>query len=269
MNLLAPSRPLSRPRLPALLAALALLLVAGFTLSSPRTALAWLATGTFHANGSGAGTGGASTISGLQPSVSISITGARPNTNYAVFTCMALLGGDFSCAGRDLPPDLQQIQVAPKAISPVVLTLVQQTTLVTDNFGNGSLTFSPGVALLPDVPHSIYNAVQLVNSTDATDSYTALDIQSPAQPVAGVNAVAPVAVTTAIGVPVYVLAQFPGYAYPVAITALGGTPFVPSLFVPTTVFGGLPFTTTVGLCPTTGRAPVAQTGPNGQIIFVC
>ncbi len=268
MNALAPRRSLSRSRLPALLAALALLL-AGFVLNAPRPALAWLATGTFYSNGSGTGTGGATTISGLQPSVSISITGARPNTSYAVFSCMGLLGGDFSCAGKDLPPALQQIQVAPKAISPVVLTLVQQSTLTTDNFGNGSLTFSPGVALLPDVPHSIYNAVQLVNTGDATDSYTALDIQSPAQPVAGVNSLTPTVVTTAIGVPVYVLAQFPGYAYPVAITALNGAPFAPSIFVPITVFGGVPFTTTIGLCPATGRPPVAQTGTNGQIIFLC
>lgn len=157
VNALAPRRSLSRPRLPMLLAVLTLLLVAGFTLSAPRPALAWLASGTFFANGNGTGTGGATTISSPQPSVSISITGARPNATYAVFACMPLLGGDFSCAGKDLPPALQQIQVAPKAISPVVLTLVQQTILETDNFGNGSLTFSPGVALLPDVPHSIYN----------------------------------------------------------------------------------------------------------------
>lgn len=269
MNALAPRRSLSRPRLPALLAALALLVVAGFAIHAPRPAFAWLATGTFYPNGSGTGSGGATTISGLQPNVSISITGARPNTTYAVFTCVGLLGGDFSCAGRDLPPSLQQIQVAPKAISPVVLTLVQQTTLTTDNFGNGSLTFSLPVALLPDVPHSIYNAVQLVNTGDATDSYTALDIQSPAQPVAGVDSLVPTVVTTAIGVPVYVLAQFPGYAYPVAITALSGAPFTPSIFVPIAVFSSAPFTTTIGLCPSTGRPPVAQPGPNGQIVFLC
>ncbi|HZQ36784.1 MAG TPA: hypothetical protein VFD32_12685 [Dehalococcoidia bacterium] len=269
MNALAPRRSLSRPRLPALLAALALLVVAGFAIHSPRPALAWLASGTFYSNGSGTGTGGATTISSPQPSVSISITGARPNSGYAVFSCMALLGGDFSCAGRDLPPALQQIQVAPKALSPVVLTLVQQNTLNTDNFGNGSLTFSPGVALLPDVPHSIYNAVQLVNTADPTDSYTALDLQPPTRPVAGVNTVLPTVVTTAIGVPVYVLAQFPGYAYPVAITTLNGAPFAPSIFVPITVFGGAPFTTTIGLCPSTGQPPVAQPAPNGQIIFLC
>jgi hypothetical protein len=268
VNAFPPRRTVRLSRPLVLLATLALL-VGGFMLNSPRPAFAWLASGTFYSNGSGTGTGGATTVTGPQASISISITGARPNANYAVFTCQPLVGGDFSCAGKDLPPDLQVVQVAPKALNPVVLTLVQDYSLVTDGFGNGSATFSPGNALLPDVPHSIYNAVQLVNTNDATDSYTALDIQSPAQPIAGVNVPTPTVLTTAIGVPVYVLAQFPGYAFPVAITALTGSPFVPSLVVPINVFGGLPFATTIGVCPITGRAPVAQTGPNGQIIFLC
>ncbi|HLZ69991.1 MAG TPA: hypothetical protein VKV26_08805 [Dehalococcoidia bacterium] len=267
MNVFAPRRRPSRPL--AALALLLALLVGGFAVGAPRPALAWLASGTFFANGSGQGTGGATTITGPQANISISLAGAKPNASYAIFTCLPLTGGDFSCAGRNLPPAMQQVQIAPKALAPVVLTLVQQGMLNTDDFGNASLTLSPVSVLLPDLPRSIYNAVHLINTTDATDSYTALDIQSPVQPIAGVNAFTPAFISTAIGVPVFVLAQFPGYVFPVAITALGGVPFVPVIIVPPTVFGGVPFSTTVGLCPGTGRAPVARPGLNGEIDLFC
>ncbi|GEM_PF-1783843 len=268
MNAHAPRRSPSCPRPLAVIAALAVLLAAGLAVGAPRPAHAWLASGTFFPNGNGQGTGGATTITGAQATISISIGGARPNAVYAIFTCLTLTGGDLSCAGKNVPPSLQQVQIAPKALSPVVLTLVQQGTLITDNFGNASITITPFNALLPDLPRSIYNAVDLINTADATDSYTALDIQAPVQPIAGVNAFVPVTVTTAIGVPVFVLAQFPGFAFPVAITAIGGVPFAPFVTVPTTVFGGVPFSATVGLCPS-GRAPVAVSVGSGQIALLC
>ncbi|HEY7294307.1 MAG TPA: hypothetical protein VH916_04655 [Dehalococcoidia bacterium] len=268
MNALAPRRSASHPRLLAAAAVLGVLLVVGFAAGRPLPARAWTASGTFYPNGNGQGTGGATTTTGPQISINISIGGAQPNAVYAIFTCLALVGGDLSCAGRNVPPTMEQVQIAPKALTPVVLTLVQQGTLNTDNAGRGSITITPAVALLPDLPRSIYNAVDLINTTDATDSYTALNIQTPAQPVTGVNGLAPLAVTTAIGVPVYVLAQFPGYAFPVAITALGGVPFTPLIAIPVTVFGGVPFAATVGLCPT-GRAPVARATASGEIALLC
>jgi hypothetical protein len=220
-------------------------------------------------NGFGAGTGFATTISGTSPSVQLSLQNATPNATYAVFACVALTGGDFDCAGRSNPPSLQQVIVAPRALSPITVNLVQQGTLVVDANGNGGTVVGLLPSLLPDTPHSIYNVVQLVNVNNAADSYTALDLQAPNQPVAGVFNIAPVAVSTVIGVPVYVLAPFPGYLYPVAITALAGVPFVPLIVV-----NSLPFSATVGVCPN-GQPPIAEpAGPgsvplNGEIALFC
>jgi len=249
----------------ALIALLAVLL----TGRTAHSALAWQASATLYPNGSGTGTGAAATFSGAGGSLSVYIVGARPSAVYAVFSCQPLTGGDWDCAGKDNPPDFQQVLVAPKALSPVVLSLIQQGQLVTDPFGNGVANFDIPAALLPDSPHSIYNAVQLINTADATDSYTALTTQAPRQPIAGVNVIPNLEVSTAINTPVFVLAQFPGYAFPISITTLAGVPFTPTLAVPLNVFAGSPFAATVGLCPN-GTAPhaVAVVG-SGTVAFLC
>ena len=260
--------PQSSSRRLATLAAMVALLAIALAGRAPHPASAWAASATLIANSPGGGSGAALTIAGNVVTLQVSLNGARGNANYAIFSCEPLTGGDFDCVGKNKPPDFQLVQIAPKALSPVVMTLVQQGNIVTDQFGNGSVSMSmPGI-LLPDTPHSTFNAVHLVNTTDATDSYTALDMQARVQPIAGLNAFTPVGVTTMLGVPVYVLAQFPGYVYPVAITALNGVPFVPFVAVPLNVFAtGVPFTVTTGPCPGGGTA-LARPG-GGGITFIC
>lgn len=261
--------PQSPSRRLATLAAFVALLAIALAGRSPRPAAAWTASATLIANSPNGGSGSALTISGNVATIQVSLNGARGNANYAIFSCEPLTGGDFDCVGKNKPPDFQLVQIAPKALSPVILTLVQQGTLVTDQFGNGSVSMSmPGI-LLPDTPHSTFNAVHLVNTTDATDSYTALDLQGRVQPFSGLNTFTPVGVTTVLGVPVYVLAQFPGYVFPVAITALNGVPFVSFITVPLNVFSaGVPFTATVGLC-TNGRPPIAQPLVGSGVVLFC
>ena len=251
----------------ALQLALVVAALAAFGLRAPRPAFAWAAGGALLPNGSAQGFGQATTTSSRAAQVQISLTGARANATYAIFSCLSLFGGDFGCVERT-PPTVQAVNVAPRGIAPVVVTLVDQGTLQTDANGNASMFLPLVSGVYPDMPRSIYNVVQLVDTADATDSYTALDIQPPVAPVAGVNAIFPISFSLVLGVPVYVLAQFPGFVYPVAITPLTGYPFVPYLVVPGTVFGGYPFGATVGVCPT-GLPPQVQAGPGGILYFVC
>jgi hypothetical protein len=236
----------------------------------PRSALAWTASGVLAPNqGSSAlGSGGVTATSGANASLQISLAGANPNATYAVFSCLPLTTGDFDCVGLNNPPGFQSVKLMPKALAPIVVTLVQQGTVRTDDNGNTTATIPLTSVLLPDTPRSQYNVVELINTGDATDAYTALNLLRPIQPVAGVVSINPTTVTTAIGVPVYVLAQFPGYVYPVAITTLNGVQFVPQIVVPTNVFFGSPFTFTQGLCPG-GLPPHAVPGPGGVIFFTC
>ncbi len=232
---------------------LAALLARGHT----HTALAFSASAPFTPDATGGGSGFATTVSGISPSVQISIQGATPNATYAIFSCLGLTGGDFDCVGRNNPPALQMQVLALRALAPISVGLVQQGSLTVDASGSGSTTIGLIPNLLPDTPHSIFNVVHLANTANPSDAYTALDLQAPLRPVAGVTTLTPLAVTLVIGVPVYVLAVFPGYAYPVAITALPGAPFVPFFSVPANLIGLAPFSVTVGLCAN-GSAPVAQ-----------
>lgn len=237
-------------------------------LSRSRPALAFSASGPLLANGTGTGTGSATTTSGPSATVQVSLQNATPAAIYAIYSCLALTGGDFDCTGKNNPPALQTVAVAPKALAPISVNLVQQGTVQTDSSGNGNATIFLTPQLLPDTPHSIYNVVQLINLNNPTDSFTALDLQAPAQPVVGVLNIPAVTVTTVIGVPVYVLAPFPGYAFPVAITTLNGAPFVPSITIPQTVIGGPPLNFIVGRCPN-GLPARLQPTFFGQIIILC
>ena len=219
-------------------------------------------------SGIGTGTGSVSTTSGPRATVQVTLQNATPLASYAVFSCLALVGGDFDCVGRNNPTGLQTVVVALQALAPVSVGLVQQGTMQVDSDGSGSTTIFLTPLLLPDTPHSIYNVVQIVNQGNLNESYTALSLQSPAQPVAGVANLPLVTVTTIIGVPVYVLAPFPGYAFPVALTALNGAPFVPVVTIPQTGFSGLPFNFFVGTCPN-GLPPAAVPIAGGQIFLVC
>ncbi len=238
-------------------------------------ALAFTASAPFTPDANGTGTGFATTVSGVTPSVQVSIQGATPNATYAIYACLGLTGGDFDCVGRNNPPVLQMQVLALRALSPISVGLVQQGSLTVDDSGSGSTTIGLIPNLLPDTPHSIFNVVHLANTANPSDAYTALDLQTPLRPVAGVNTLTPLAVTTVIGVPVYVLAVFPGYAYPVAITAVPGAPFVPFFSVPANLIGFSPFNVTVGLCAS-GSTPVAQPFPatlndlvSGRVVLSC
>lgn len=233
-------------------------------------AFAWSASAVLVPNpgGTALGSGGATTQSTPNASVAVTLSGAQANATYAVFSCIALTTGDFDCVGLNIPPAFQQVKVMPRALAPIVVTLVQQGSIETDANGNASATIPLQSILLPDTPRSQYNVVELINTADASDAYTALDLQRPLLPVAGVSQITPVAITTALGVPVYVFAQFPGYVYPVAITTVNGAPFVPSIVVPGNVFIGSPFGFTQGLCPG-GLPPHAVPGFGGVITFTC
>jgi len=243
-------------------------LTAALAAGGLHSALAWSATGTLTPNGSGAGTGFATTTSGPRATVQVTLQNGTPSAIYVVYSCLALVGGDFDCVGRNNPTGLQTVVVAPQALAPVSVGLVQQGTLLVDSSGSGSTTIFLGPLLLPDTPHSIYNVVQVVNQANPTESYTALDLQTPAKPVAGVTNLPLVTVTTVIGVPVYVLAPFPGYAFPVALTALNGVPFVPFFTIPQTAFFGPSLNFFVGTCPN-GLPAAAVTGTGGQFFLVC
>lgn len=256
---------------PALLVALLLLSAGGV-----QRAAAWSASAALVPNPGGAaqGGGGVTTQSTPNASVTINLGGAQANATYAVFSCIALSTGDFDCVGINIPPAFQQVKVMPRALAPIVVTLLQQGTIETDDNGNASAAIPLQSILLPDTPRSQFNVVELINTANASDAYTALDLQRPLQPVAGVSQITPTQITTALGVPVYVFAQFPGYVYPVAITTVNGAPFVPSIIVPGNIFGvspfgvGSPFGITQGLCPS-GLPPHAVPGPGGQIFFTC
>lgn len=258
-----------RTLLPALL--LLTLLLAGYA-RAPRVAHAWLASAPLLPNGSAGGSGSASTISGPPSSVGISLVGARPNTVYAVYSCIPMFPGTFDCVGRNNPPALQQVTVYPKAIAPVAVTLAQADTLTTDPSGTASHNTVLQGSLFPDTPASIYNVVQLVDINDFSDSYTAVMLQTPVQPVVGGPSLVPQAsIVLALGVPVYILAGFPGYAFPVGFVAVPGAPFVSVFTLPAGAVGGSPQLYQQGLCPNTGRPPTATnagTG-SGQIYFGC
>jgi hypothetical protein len=248
-------------------AVVALLLL---TAGGAQRVAAWSASAVLTPNpgGTALGSGGATTQSSPNASVTVNLSGAQANAVYAVFSCIALSTGDFDCVGLNIPPAFQQVKVMPRALAPIVVTLVQQGTIQTNDSGNASATIPLQSLLIPDTPRSQYNVVELINTADASDAYTALDLQRPLQPVAGVSQITPTQITTALGVPVYVFAQFPGYVYPVAITTVNGAPFVPSIVVPGNVFFGTPFGFTQGLCPN-GLPPHAVPGPGGQIFFTC
>ncbi|MHB8575354.1 MAG: hypothetical protein ACYDCQ_08485 [Dehalococcoidia bacterium] len=260
----------SCPRPRRFAAAAIVLLVAALLARAPHAALAFSASGPVLSNGSGAGIGSTTTNSGPGASVSVSLQGAKANATYAVYACISLVTGGFDCIGRNNPPAFSQIFVAPKALAPITVTLVQQGALTTDANGNGSTIVSLQALLLPDTAASIYNVVQLVNQADMTDSYTGLDLQAPVQPVAGTNGFFFPSVTLALGTPVYIFTQFPGYAYPVAVTTINGLPFVPFFTVPFNTLGLFPFGFTFanGLCPN-GAVPVAHAGLGGTIFFSC
>jgi hypothetical protein len=208
-------------------------------------------------------------VSGPPANVGIALSGARPNTVYAVYSCIPMLPGTFDCVGRNNPSALQQVTVYPRAIAPVAVTLAQVDTFTTDSNGNASHTSFPQGALYPDTPASIYNVVQIVDVNDPTDSYTSVMLQSPTMPVVGgALAVPQVAVTLAMGVPVYVLAGFPGYAFPVGFVAAPGAPFVSNFYFPGGVIGGSPLLYQQGLCPS-GLPPRATPGLGGSIVFTC
>lgn len=231
-------------------------------------ALAWSASGTLAPTGNGTGNGAVTTTTGGSASVQISLVGASPSATYAVFSCMLLVTGGFDCVGRNNPPSLQQLVVAPKALQPLVVTLVQQGTLQTDGFGGatGSVTLSP--ILLPDTPSSVYNVVELVNTADATDAYIGTDIQAPSQLAVGANAINVSPTPLALGYPVNLYASYPGYLYPFSITALGSVPYNPYLYLPYGLFGGSPYNATVGACPN-GMAPQAIPIANGGFYLSC
>jgi hypothetical protein len=258
----------SHVRVRSLSAALVLLaVVMGVAGSAPGRALAWAVGGPLLPNGSAQGSGYAYTSSSVGATVQVSLQGARPGTTYAIFTCVGLYGGDFNCTNRNLAPAVSQVVVAPKGIAPVVVTLVQQGTLQTDAFGQGSASLSLSQGLYPDMVHSVYNVVQLVDTADASDSYTALNLQAPTPPALGVNALYGPSVALVLGVPVFVFPQFPGYVFPVAITTVTGAPFFPSFTVPFGFFGA-PSGITIGTCPN-GQPPQATPGAFGQIVFTC
>jgi hypothetical protein len=254
----------------ALLAGLLLLalLLAGYA-QTPRAAHAWLASAALLPNGSAAGNGSAGTVSGPPASVGIALNGARPNTVYAVYSCIPMFPGTFDCVGRNNPPALQQVTVFPQAIAPVSVTLAQADTFTTDPNGNASHSSPLQAALYPDTPASIYNVVQIIDVNDPSDSYTAVMIQAPTRPVVGgASAVPQVGIGLALGVPVYVLAAYPGYAFPVGFIAAPGAPFVPTFTLPFGAIGGAPLLYQQGLCPN-GAPPTAINGGNGQIFFSC
>jgi hypothetical protein len=264
----------SRQRLVALLFAL-FALTAALAAGGTRSALAFTASGQLTPDANGNGSGFTTTISGTAPSVQVSIRGATPDATYAIYSCLPLTGGDFDCVGRNNPPALQMQVLALRALAPITVGLVQQGSITLDSSGAGATTIGLVPGLLPDTPHSIFNVVHLANAANPSDAYTALNLQTPLRPVAGVTTIAPLAVTTVIGVPVFVLAVFPGYAYPVAITAVPGAPFVPFIFVPSNLIGFSPFSATVGLCAN-GRPPVVHLPPfsteellSGQIVLQC
>jgi hypothetical protein len=159
------------------------------------------------------------------------------------------------------------VVVAPKGIAPVVVTLVQQGTMSVDANGSGSALIGLSQGVYPDQVHSIYNVVQLVNTSDGNDSYTALDLQAPGQPALGVSQLFGPSVSLALGVPVYVFAQFPGYAFPVSFTTVAGAPFYSFFGIPFGFFGN-PSPFTIGTCPN-GFAPHATPSPYGGIFFTC
>lgn len=254
-------------RLP-LLAAVLLVLLLGIA-RAPRAAHAWLASAPLLPNGSAGGSGSAGTVSGPPASVGIALNGARANTVYAVYSCIPMLPGTFDCVGRNNPPALQQVTVFPKAIAPVAVTLAQVDTFTTDGNGNASHSSYPQAALYPDTPASIYNVVQIVDVNDPTDSYTSVMLQAPTIPVVGgASAFPQVSVTLALGVPVYVFAAFPGYAFPVAFFGSPSAPFVSTFFLPAGAIGGSPLAYQQGLCPS-GLPPRATSLGNGTIVFTC
>lgn len=268
MNVVQRIRPLGRRG--ALLAVLLVCsaLLGGFA-RAPHASLAFLATAPLLPSGSATGSGSAGTISGPPASIGIALNGARPNTVYAVYSCIPMLPGTFDCVGRNNPPALQQVTVYPKALAPIGVTLAQQDTLATDANGNASHGTNLQSVLYPDTPASIYNVVQLVDLADPTDSYTAVTLQTPVPPVAGgANNVPAVGITLLLGQPVYVLAAYPGYAFPVAITTLSGAPFLSYYTLPYGAAGGFPVGFNQGLCPN-GHAPTAYPQPNGTIFFSC
>lgn len=256
------------PRRALLLAALLLAMLFGIA-RAPRAAHAWLATAPLLPNGSAGGTGSVGTVTGPPASVGIALNDARANTVYAVYSCIPMLPGSFDCVGRNNPSALQQVTVYPRAIAPVAVTLAQVDTFTTDSNGNASHTSFPQAALYPDTPPSIYNVVQIVDVNDPTDSYTSVMLQTPPIPsVGGATTVPQVSVVLALGQPVYVLAAYPGYAFPVAFVAAPGAPFVPTFTVPYGVIGGSPLIYQQGLCPD-GLPPTATPGPGGTIFFTC
>jgi hypothetical protein len=235
----------------------------------PGVARAWTANGPLLPNGSATGSGTASTVTGPPAWVSVTLTGARPNTVYAIYSCIPMLPGTFDCVGRNNPPNLQQVTVYPRAIAPVAVTLAQQDYLTTDGNGNASRAVVLQGALYPDTPASIYNVVQLIDVNDPSDSYTSVMLQTPPPPVAtGANAVPQVGVTLALGQPVFVFAAYPGYAFPVAFFTSPLAPFVPFFTVPPGVIGGPPLVFQQGVCPN-GQPPVAYNNGAGVITFVC
>ena len=246
---------------------LAVALAALVSASGRHRVFAWSASAPLLPNGSAQGTGFASTTTDVNETVSISLQGARPNATYAIFACVGLISGDFNCTNHNLPSTVQQVVVAPKGIAPVVVTLVQQGTMTVDANGNGSTLLALQQGLYPNTVHSIYNVVQLIDTADGTDSYTALDLQAPTLPVQGVNPIFPGGIALVLGVPVYVFAQFPGYVFPVAITTISGYPFFPFYSVPIGFFGS-PFPLTVGTCPN-GLPPHVVSGPFGGLAFSC
>lgn len=260
---------LSTPHRPITAAAILLLMVVAATLRPVGHAVALSATGPLLSNGNGTGTGSVFTTDRVRnPYVQIFLQGARPSATYAVFACIRLLTGGFDCVGRNNPPGLPQIAVAPRALAPIVVTLAQQGTLAVDDSGAGSQIVPLTGLLLPDTVGSRYNVVQLINTADPTDSYTALNLPTPVQPVAGTNGIVPVEVDTIIGVPVYVFAQLPGYAFPIGVTALFNAPFLPFFALPFDIFGTGFNSFTNGVCPNTGQPPRAVPA-NGGIAFVC
>jgi len=235
----------------------------------PGVARAWVASGPLLPNGSATGSGSATTVSGPPASLYLTLTGARPNTVYAIYSCIPMLPGSFDCVGRNNPPRLQQVTVYPAAIAPVAVTLAQQDYLTTDGRGTASRAIVLQGALYPDTPASIYNVVQLINVNDPTDSYTGVMLQSPPPPVAtGANAVPQVGVSLVLGQPVYVFAAYPGYAFPVAFFTTPTVPFVPFFAVPPGVIGGAPLIFQQGVCPN-GQPPIAYNNGAGVITFVC
>jgi hypothetical protein len=248
---------------------LALLAVSAYlSLVPARPALAWSASGPLTPTGNGTGSGSVTTTTAGTASVQVSLIGASPSATYAVFSCVLLVLGGFDCVGRNNPPTLQQMVVAPKALTPLVVTLVQQGTLQTDASGGGSSVVSLTPLLLPDTPTSVYNVVELINAADPTDAYIAANLQTPSQATLGANSILVNPTALTLGSPTNVYARYPGYLYPFQITALNTVPYNPYLYLPYGVFGSSPYSTTVGTCPN-GQAPRAISLPNGTIYLSC